>query len=136
MSQIELFDKYLETLTKIYSYESVYNKAKILFGDGYFAKAYNDGSPGAGFIIKLLFKLLKEYIFTTEPYKRKFYNYMISLIRKKKVAIDMGFSHILSMVSYHKHIIKLSKDADQYRQMIKKYDKGAWEKIEENKEKV
>lgn len=135
MSQIELFDKYLETLIKIYSYESVYEKAKVLFGDGYFTKTYNDGSPGTGFIIKLLLKLLKEYIFTSEPYKRRFYHYMISLIRKKKVAIDMGFSHILSMVSYHKHIRKLNEDADQYRQMIKKYDKGPWEKIEK-KEKV
>jgi len=132
MSQIELFDKYLETLTKIYSYESVYEKAKILFGDGYFIKSYNDGNPSVGFRAKLVFKLLKEFLFTTEPFKRRFFLYMISLIKQNKAAIDMGLSHILSMVSYHKHIKKLIKDADFYRQMIKKYDIGPWEKVIEN----
>ncbi|HPT70068.1 MAG TPA: radical SAM protein, partial [Syntrophomonas sp.] len=92
MSQIELFDKYLETLTRMYSYESVYFKAKILFGDGYFTKSYNDGNPSVAFRAKLVFKLLREFIFTNEPYKRKFFLYMISLIRQKKAAIDMGLS--------------------------------------------
>jgi len=129
MSQIDLFNKYLETLTKIYSFESLYKKAKVLFGDGYFHIPYNDGKPGAGFVIKLLAKLFKEYAFKSEPYKRKFYNYMISLILNKKVATDMGFSHILSMTSYHNHIKKIIRDADTYRQMIKKYDIGPWEKV-------
>jgi len=129
MSQIDLFDKYLETLTKIYSFESLYKKASVLFGDGYFRKPYNDGKPGAGFVIRLLAKLFKEYAFKPEPYKRKFYNYMISLILRKKVATDMGFSHILSMTSYHNHIKKIIGDADTYRQMIKKYDIGPWEKV-------
>lgn len=129
MSQMELFNKYLETLTKMYSYESLYTKSTVLFGDGYFIKSYNDGSPSVGFRAKLIFKLLKEFLFTTEPYKRKFFLKMISLIRQKKVAIDMGLSHILSMVSYHKHIRKLNKEADHYRQMIQPYDIGPWEKI-------
>lgn len=127
MSQIELFDKYLETLIRMYSYESIYHKAKILFGDGFFTKKYNDGNPSVAFRAKLVFKLLKEFIFTSEPYKRKFFLIMISFIRKKKTAVDMGLSHILSMVSYHKYINELNSESEHFRQMIRRYDIGPWE---------
>jgi radical SAM superfamily enzyme YgiQ (UPF0313 family) len=134
MSQIELFDKYLETLSKMYSFESVYEKAKILFPEGHFIRPYNDGNPSFSFKAKLVFKLLKEFIFTNEPCKRKFYLYIVSLIRQKKLAIDMGLAHLLSMTSYHNHIKQLNKDAEFYRQMIRKYDKGPWEKVIENRD--
>lgn len=133
MGQIELFDHYLVTIKKMYSFESVYHKAKILFGEGNFTKAYNDGTPPASFKAKMVFRLLHEFLFKTKPYKRKLFRYILSLIFKKRVAIDMGLSYLLSMISYNRHIEQLNNEADIYREMIRKYDIGPWEKVSEEK---
>ncbi|MEI6765857.1 MAG: radical SAM protein [Bacteroidota bacterium] len=131
MSQTELFDNYIATLEKMYSYKSLHEKAVVLFGNGSFQKAYNDGSPSFGFKAKLVFWLLKEYIFTTDADKRQLFRYIISLIRGKKVVIDMGLSFLISMISYNRHIAKLRANINHYRQLISKYDLGPWEKLEQ-----
>ncbi len=131
MGQIELFDNYMKTLSRMYSFESLLYKARIVFGEGNFAKSYNDGNPNLGFILRMLLKLLKEYLFVPAPSKRKLFHYIISLIRKKKLAKDMGSSFLLSMISYNRHIARLNKNADEYRTMIRQYDIGPWEKVPE-----
>jgi hypothetical protein len=136
MSQRELFDGYIETLLKMYSFESLYHKANILFGSGHFTASYNDGNPGIAFRFSMTMKLAKEFIFTREKFKRKLYLYIIGLIRKKKLAIDMGLSYILSMTSYNRHIKRLASEAPFYQELISKYDKGPWEKIANNKPDV
>ena len=129
MGQIELFDKYLTTLMRMYSFESILPKAKILFGEGHFNKPYNDGSPGLAFILNMLWKLLKEYLFIPAPGKRRLFHYIIGQIRRKKLAKDMGLSFLLSMISYNRHIGRMNRDAEQYRILIRQYDIGPWEKV-------
>jgi hypothetical protein len=122
----------LLTLKKMFSFESVYYKAHILFGEGHFTKPYNDGDPGATFKAKMVFKLLKEYLFISSPYKRKLFHYILKLIRRKKLSIDMGLSYLLSMISYNRHIDQLNRDAEMYRSLISQYDIGPWEKVPED----
>ena len=137
MGQIELFDNYMTTLSRMYSFESLLHKAHIVFGEGNFAKSYNDGNPSLGFILRMLLKLLKEYLFIPAPSKRKLFHYIISLIRKKKLAKDMGSSFLLSMISYNRHIARLNKNSDEYRTLIRQYDIGPWEQIpEEEKQRL
>ncbi len=133
MGQIELFDQYLLTLKKMFSFESIYHKAHVLFGEGHFTRPYNDGDPGAAFKAKMVFKLLKEYLFITAPFKRKLFHYILKLIRRKKLSIDMGLSYLLSMISYNRHIGQLNRDAEMYRSLIRPYDIGPWEKVSEEK---
>jgi hypothetical protein len=81
----------------------------------------------------MLWKLVYHYFFEQEAYKKKLFHYIISLIRKKKVARDMGLSFLLSMISYNRHIKQLHHDAPHYRELIKQYDNGSWESITQNK---
>ena len=135
MGQIELFDHYLRTLAKMFSFQSVYHKAQIMFSGGNFHKPYNDGDPGFSFKARMVLKLLKEYLFIPAPYKRKLFHYILRLIFKKKLAIDMGLSYLLSMISYNRHIGYLNRDAEMYRRLIRQYDKGPWEKVLEDRRK-
>lgn len=131
MSQRELFDNYLNTLTRMFSFASLYEKAKIVFGQGNFVYPYKDGKPKLGFILSMLWKLVYHYFFEQEAYKKKLFHYIISLIRNKKVARDMGLSFLLSMISYNRHIKQLHRDAPHYRELIKQYDKGSWESMQQ-----
>ncbi|MEI6124610.1 MAG: radical SAM protein [Bacteroidota bacterium] len=131
MGQIELFNMYLNTLARMYSFKSILQKARILFGNEHFTKPYNDGSPGLKFILRTLWKLLKEYLFIGSPSKRKLFNYIIKLIWQKKLATDMGLSFLLSMISYNRHIAQLNRDSEMYRTLIRQYDIGPWEKLPE-----
>ena len=132
MSQTELFTGYMQTLQKMYSWESVYAKAKVLFGPGTFIYRYNDGPPGVWFRFVTVFRLLGEFLFTRSRYKRKLFLYIISMIRSGRTAIDMGLAYLLSMISYQRHIRKMQKDMPRYLDMIARYDKGPWEKMKES----
>ncbi len=124
MSQTDLFNKYMETIFRLYSYETLRKKAELLFSEGTFNR------PGADIpaILKarLTFITVKEYLFTRDPEKRKLFFIMLRLIRERKLAIDKGMSFLLSIVGTNRHIREHKKNLAAYREMIKKYDKGPW----------
>lgn len=130
MGQLELFDHYLNTLKKMYSYASLYEKAKILFGQGYFNTLFHDGEPTAGFKARMVFYLLGQWWFTKDRYKRKLFGYLFNLILKKKVAIDNASAFVLAMMGYHNHINKLHRNADLYRSIVKAQDQGSWKEMQ------
>lgn len=127
MSQIELFDKYMETVKRLYSFDTVLQKAKDLFSSGTFTR---EGGKISGWMkARLTWITLKEFFFTTDPRKRELFFYMIGLIRSKKVAIDKGLGFLLTMLGYHRHIIDHQRHMETYRKMVMEQDQGAWEKI-------
>ncbi len=126
MGQLELFDHYLNTLKRMYSYRSLYEKAKVLFEKGYFNEIFHDGNPSAGFKARITFYLLRQWWFTTDWYKRKMFGYLFMQIIRKQTAIDNASAFVLAMMGYHNHIGKLHRDAETYRAIVRAQDKGAW----------
>ncbi len=125
MGQVELFDLYLATLRRMYSWESLYEKARNLFGPGSFTAMFHDGAPPAGFQFKVTLGLLKQWI-SRDASKRKLFAYLFRCILRKQVAIDNACAFLLSMIGYHNHIEKLIGNAGEYRALIRKHDQGAW----------
>ncbi len=126
MGQMELFDHYLDTLGAMYDYRSLYTKAKILFGQGNFNTLFHDGKPSAAFKAKAVFYLIGQWWFTRYPYKRKLFNYLFRLVVTKKAAIDNASAFLMAMIGYHDHIARMRKEAETYRNIIRKYDQGPW----------
>lgn len=100
MSQIELFDHYMETITRLYSFETARIKAEKLFSDGTFTR--KGGDISIALKARLSWIIFKEFVMTTDPERRKLFRFIFNLIRKKKIAIDKGFSYLLSMLSSHR----------------------------------
>lgn len=132
MGQLELFDHYLDTLRRMYSYRSLCEKAKVLYGNGTFKELFHDGKPSAAFMAKTTFYLLRQWWFSGDRYKRRLFRYLFGLILQKKVAIDNASAYMLSMIGYHNHIEKLHEEKEIYREIIRKYDKGAWKDFRNN----
>jgi radical SAM superfamily enzyme YgiQ (UPF0313 family) len=127
MGQMELFDKYMETIQRLFSFDTILEKAKNLFSQGSFTK------PGGrvSFLIKLRLSgiIIKEFIFTSDKNKKELFRFFFHLIREKKIAIDRAFSFMTSMLSSHRQVKSNSQNIEQYRSIIRKNDIGPWENV-------
>lgn len=122
MSQIEIFDKYMETITKLYSFETIRKKGMALFSNGAFTRAGGDIPARTKARLSLI--TIKEYVFTTDRDKRQLFWFIINLIRKKEIAIDKGLGYMLSMLGYHRHIRIHHKNMKHYRKLVISQDSG------------
>ena len=132
MSQIELFDAYMKTIERLYSFDTINQKAVTLFGDGSFIRPGGDISTLLK--MRLSWITFKEFILTFDKEKRKLFSFIFSLIRTKKIAIDKGLGFLLSMLGYHRHIEIHKKNMAAYRKIIIEQDKGAWRDIKQKNE--
>jgi len=124
MSQIELFDKYMATIDRLYSFETVLHKAQNLFGNGTFTR--KGGQISVFMKLRLTSITLKEFLFTSDIHKRTLLFLIIRLIRSRKIAIDKGLGFLLTMLGYNRHIQQHKRNMDYYRQMVMSQDQGAW----------
>ncbi len=131
MSQIELFDKYMETIERLYSFETVYEKAKKLFPSGAFHR--KGGKISVFLKARLSWITLKEFVLTSDKTKRELFWFIIGLIREKKLAIDKGLGYLISMLGYHRHIEDHKKHMEYYRDLVKQQDRGSWKKLNPDK---
>lgn len=130
MSQIDLFDAYFRAIETIYSYDALAKKAKVLFGDATFRAPYHDKAMDKAFQARSSFMLLGKFAFSTNRHKRKLFFSLLGMIISRKVAIDKAASYLLSMMSYHDHIAQMKEHLEEYRDIVKKHDKGSWETIQ------
>jgi radical SAM superfamily enzyme YgiQ (UPF0313 family) len=116
MSQIELFDRYMETVERLYSWDTVLKKAKSLFSNGTFV--HKGGEISSQMKARLSWITLKEFLFTQNREKRELFFFIIGLIRNKKITIDKGLGFMLTMLGYHRHIEDHKRNMEEYREMV------------------
>jgi len=124
MSQADMFEQYMKTVEKLYSFETIRAKGEALFSSGAFNRP--GGDLPALLKARLTGIVLKEYLFTLDGTKRKLFLSIVRLIRQKKLAIDKGMGYLISMLGYHRHIEKHKRNLAAYREMIARFDKGPY----------
>jgi hypothetical protein len=124
VSQLDLFNRYIDTVESLYSFETIYKKAVPLFSGGNFIRKGGQISPWLK--ARLSWIAIREFVFTEDKDRRKLFRFIIQLIRGKQIAIDKGLGFMLSMLGYHNHIKEHRKNIESYRLLIKKQDLGAW----------
>ena len=124
MSQIELFDKYMATIERLYSFDTVLHKAQNLFTSGTFTR--HGGEISNLMKARLSWITLKEFLFTRDNKKRALFFYIIGLIRSNKLAVDKGLGFLLTMLGYSRHILEHKRNMVKYRKMIIVQDQGPW----------
>ncbi|MBE0648082.1 MAG: B12-binding domain-containing radical SAM protein [Bacteroidales bacterium] len=125
MSQIDMFDKYMETIKRLYSMDTVLKKAQNLFTRGTFTR--QGGEISSLMKARLTWITIKEFLFTTDKKKRKLFFFIIRLIQSNQIAIDKGMGFLLTMLGYNRHIVEHQRNMADYRKMIMEQDQGAWE---------
>jgi radical SAM superfamily enzyme YgiQ (UPF0313 family) len=127
ISQIELFDKYMETIARLYSFSTIMKKAVPLFSNGGFIRKGGEISPYLK--ARLSWITVKSFLLTTDSDKKKLFWFIISLIRSDKIAIDKGLGFMLSMLGYNRHVNEHKKNMKEYREIVMAQDKGQWRKV-------
>jgi radical SAM superfamily enzyme YgiQ (UPF0313 family) len=130
MSQIELFDKYMETIARFYDFKNIRKKAEGLFPDGAFKRA--GGDIPVLLKARLSWITFKEYVLTSDKEKKELFYFILKLIRNKKIAIDKGLGFLLSMLSYNRHIKDHQRNMDTYRNIVMAQDKGSFKDIQKS----
>jgi len=127
MSQLGIFDKYMETVTRLYSFDTIRKKGEALLGTGAFIR------PGADIPARLKARLswitFKSFVLTRDRNRRTLFLFVIRLIREKRVAIDKGLGFLLSMLGYYRHIRDHHKHMAEYRAMVQRQDRGPWSNV-------
>lgn len=124
MSQIDLFDKYMETIERLYTFKTIRQKAEHLFSNGAFVR--KGGEISVWLKARLSWITFKEFVFTSDDDKRKLFFFILGLIRSKRLAIDKGMAFLLTMLSYNRHIKVHKKHMKEYRKIVMAQDQGAW----------
>lgn len=122
MSQLELFDKYMETIERLYAFPTVLEKARNLFNSGNFTR--HGGDIPVWLKVRLTWIALKEFLLTFNADKRKLFFLITGLIRSGKLSVDKGISFLLTMLGYHRHIRGHKRNMKEYREMVKAQDMG------------
>lgn len=124
MSQIEIFDKYMETITRLYSFPVIRQKAEALFSNHAFTR------PGGDIPVRLKARLswitFREFILTSDKDRKALFRFIFSLIRKNQIAVDKGLGFLLSMLGYHRHVEAHHRRMDEYRKIVMAQDMGKW----------
>jgi radical SAM superfamily enzyme YgiQ (UPF0313 family) len=124
MSQIGLFDKYMETIRRLYSFETARIKAEKLFSGGAFIR--RGGKIPVYLKARLSWIIFREFVLTGDPERKKLFRLIFNLILTKKIAIDKGFSYLLSMLSCYRQIAEHDKHMKEYREMVMEYNSEPW----------
>ena len=127
MSQIDIFDRYMDTISRLYSFDTIRKKGEALLSNGAFTRPGGDISVFMK--VRLSWITFKEFVLTTDPERRKLFSFIMKLIRNKQIAIDKGLGFLLSMLGYHRHIIQHKRHMEEYRKIVLAQDKGAWKEI-------
>jgi radical SAM superfamily enzyme YgiQ (UPF0313 family) len=122
MSQIDLFDRYMQTIARLYSFDTIRKKAEGMFTSGNFTR--KGGEISAWMKARLTALVVKEYVLTMNPDKRKLFLFIISMIRSEKLSVDRGMAYLISMLGNHRHIQQHRRNMKEYREMVMKFDKG------------
>lgn len=127
MTQIDMFDKYMSTIERLYSFDTIRAKAEKLFINGAFTRPGGEISPFLK--IRLSWITFKEFVMTSNKEKRKLFWFILGLIRSGKIAVDKGLGFLLSLLGYNRHIRVHKKNMAGYREIVMAQDKGAWKEI-------
>lgn len=124
VSQIDLFDWYMETIQRLYSYGTLLKKAEMIFSGGAF---YRRGGDISTYLkARLSWITFTEFVVTKNPDQRKLFRFMMKMIRQKKVSVDKGLGFLLTMLSINRQIDKHRQNIKEYRQLVMRQDQGPW----------
>ncbi len=122
MRPTEIYLKYLDTLMKLYSFETMLYKARVLFSQGTFSRHKKDTSVPLLEKISISLKLVRYYLFSPDKHKRELLIYLFQLYRSKKIAIERVVVFLLSLEGFHRYIRILYNNREKYLPICKQLE--------------
>lgn len=120
-TQREILDALFNTLERIFSWESISERAIRLFEKGTFLKGGNEKVPfGEKVSVSLL--LLKRFLFTRDKTKRQMFFHLFKLTREKRLSVNDLVVFLLNMEGYQLYLEKARTYLPAVRQGVDAVD--------------
>jgi radical SAM superfamily enzyme YgiQ (UPF0313 family) len=123
MSAVEMFDRFFEAVEKLMDYGDARAKAMGLFRSGRFTRPEGGGIT---FREKLStsMKLLRGFLMSGDPEKRRLFQDLFKLVRRKRLTPDKAVVFMLQMAGYHDWWADFQTYREDVREKIQRVDPG------------
>jgi hypothetical protein len=124
-SQLDYLEKYFATVTKLFSYESLYPRAMRLLGSGVFTRPTADD---LSFWEKaaMTARVVRRFWFSGDPAKKKLFRDLFALGRKKVVGMDKVIVVLMAMEGYNLYLQAAQDYLPEVRAAVRAVDTGPW----------
>jgi hypothetical protein len=126
VGQLELFDRSLVALERMFSFADIEERAVRHFATGWYARDTPNRDISPIKKIHLSFKLLFIYLFTTNRAKRRLFLRLFALLRKKIAAPGRLVFFLFTVEGANRQLRILKERVPQWREAIRGFDKGPW----------
>lgn len=118
---LTMYRAFVDTVTKIYRFDSVFKKAKAVFETGNFAKAKKDEEVTLADKLRIGLLLIRVYVFTRDKWRRRLFGYLFAAIGAKTVAPERAVVFLLTMHAFSISIKKMVGEREMKLEEIRKY---------------
>lgn len=121
----EVLDRYLESLKRIYDYDSLYKRAMSLFSGGSFRHAGGQEVVRLGEKFKTSLLLTRRFMFSKNSGKRRLFKDLFALVRQKKLSPESAVIFLLSVEAVHDYIAGIEEHIDSVRETVREIEDSA-----------
>ncbi len=132
ISQIDLYDRFIETLKKLYTIEAIRERSLPLFKKGYFNKKTSDKDVSLITKIRVSILILYSFVFSRNKEKRELFKELLKLKKENIISTTFMVMFLIIMMGVKKHLKNEEKNNAFFRKEILKVDKGPWEEQMKN----
>jgi hypothetical protein len=125
-SQTELYDTYLATVHRLYSFELIRPRVLGLFARGSFRRKRKAGDVGLLLKFRVAFRIARYYLFTRDREKRRLFRELFAMARRGTVSFDRAVGMLIAMEGFSRHLRLLRAYRSEYLPRLAAQDQGAW----------
>ena len=125
MSQVDLLDRYRETLVRLLSFESAGKRVLRLARSGWFRE---EGSVGVSFRVKLVtfLRMIRAFLLSPDPERRRVFVELFKLSKQGVVAMDRVVMMLLTIEANARWMESADDMFRRARRRIEVMDRGPW----------
>lgn len=130
VSQLDLMDRYRETITKMLDFEAAGERALRLARTGWFAKPASAGIP-ARVKLATTIQMLRRFLLTSDRTKRRVFLELMKLVREKVVSPDRAILMLMNIEAGATYLERSEHDYQRIRRRVAAVDKGPFSALVE-----
>lgn len=127
-SQVELMDKYRETIERLLSFEKASERALRLARTGWFSQPVDAGVPVREKIETSL-RMLRRFMLTKDGKKRAVFLEFMKMVRDEVISPDRMVMFLMNLEANDMYLESSRDDYLEVRAKIEKLDRGPWKEM-------
>jgi radical SAM superfamily enzyme YgiQ (UPF0313 family) len=125
MSQVDLFDRYFQTIKTMYSWSDIGPRIIRLFSTGWFLRPERNSDISTFDKVQMSLRMLCRFLVRGESAKRRVFLALFDLVRRKKVAPEKVVFFLLTVEGIYRLFSEIEPLLPAWRARIAAQDSGA-----------